>query len=260
MLLSQRHDLILKQLSENGSVSNSDLSKSLNVSSETIRKDLELLEKKQLLMRVHGGAVAFNVENKNDAISSYVNFDVRTEQHLDTKIKLAQKAAEFVSEGQSIALDAGTSSLVLAKVLKEKFNKLTVITNSIKIILEFISNPNITVISTGGLLTREEYSFVSEFSYDILEKFNVDIAFLSASGVTASSGLTDQRLLDVKVQEKMIKCAQKTIALVDSSKFGKPSLAKICSLNDVDVLITDDNISEQIYKEIAPLPKKFIIV
>ncbi|MEG1593377.1 MAG: DeoR/GlpR family DNA-binding transcription regulator [Oscillibacter sp.] len=261
MLMEQRHKLILEELTRTGSVKNADLVKRMGVSSETIRKDLELLESQGLLSRVHGGALAGQAgESAERSQADYVPFDMRLLQNLDVKMQLVAKAAEFVHEGQRIALDAGTSSWALAHILKEKFHRLTVVTNSIKIVLELMDCPGFTVICTGGVLMSDEYSFVSDFAFNVLEKCNLNLTFLTASGVTVETGLTDQRMEDIRVQDKMRRAAQQTIAVVDSSKFLQPSLLSICSLRDIDILITDDNLAPDLAANIRREVGELILV
>lgn len=261
MLMEQRHRVILEELTRAGSVKNTDLAQKLQVSSETIRKDMESLESQKLLSRVHGGAISLLPPSSiSDEQFSYVPFDARISQHLDIKMHLVNKALEFVHEGQSLALDAGTSSWALAHVLKERFHRLTVVTSSVKIVLELMDCPGFTVICTGGILAPDEYSFVSDFAFGVLDRCNVNIAFLSASGVTPETGLTDQRLEDVRIQDKMRRSAQRTIAIVDSSKFSRPSLVSICRLQDIDVLITDAQLSAELADAIRKDVGELILV
>ncbi len=251
MLLEERHNFILSYLHANGSARTSDLVSLLNVSSETIRKDLEMMMAKGLLERVHGGAMLSSANNTPRIMSNsdYVGFDDRQQQNTDRKIIIAKAAANLVKEGQSIALDAGTSSLELAKVLAESFARLTIITNSLKIAMQLAKSSDFTVICTGGILTKDEYSFVSDFATMILDKVNIDIMFLTASGIT-KNGLTDQRISEIKIQDKMREVSEKIIVLADSSKFGNTSLVKLCNLNEIDIIITDSGVDASMVEEL----------
>lgn len=250
MLAKQRYAKILDIINESGVVYTTELVKIINVSSETIRKDLKYLDEKGYISRVHGGAVAINNNPIDEIEKQYIDFEKRQNLYIDRKISIAKRAAELVQEGQSVALDPGTSNFELAKILKEKFNRLTIVTNSLKNALEFADKSTFTVIVTGGVLMADEYSFVSDFSSLILDKLNIDVMFLTVSGISSFAGFTDQRIDEVLVQNKMRSVSQKVIALADSSKFGKASLVRICGLEDVDTIITDSEIDNSIKDEI----------
>lgn len=148
-----------------------------------------------------------------------------------------------------VALDYGSTSQILAAALKDKFHALTIITNSVRNALILADNPGFTTILTGGILTKEEYSLVNDFA-PITDYLHIDIFFMTVTGIDPSIGFTDLRLNEAKTQDQLRRSSDRTIVLADHSKFGKSSLARICSLREVDRIITDSELPEQIEQDI----------
>ena len=248
MLAKQRREKILELLNKNGTVHTSELVDILLVSSETIRSDLDYLEKNGELSRVHGGAVP--VHNfSSDFKRGYIPLQTRNSQHLKEKAAIASYARRFVNEGDIIALDYGSTSQIMAMELRENFNNLTVVTNSIQNAMILADNPNITVMLIGGILNREEYTLVNDFS-TALSGIHIDTMFMTVTGIDPTIGCTDQRLNELKIQQQLHNCASKTIVLADSSKFGKASFLKICPIEELDYIVTDKKISDEMAESI----------
>lgn len=247
ILAEERYAIILDKLKSNGIVKTSELKKLLNASSETIRKDLKFLDESGKLDRVHGGAIPkVNKESIDKQNDDYISFDIRQCQNSEMKHSIALAAADLIKEGQSVGLDSGTTSYELAKVLKEKFNNLTIVTNSLVNAHELVDKKSFTVIATGGVLTPDENSFVSDFATLILDKINLDIMFLTTCGVSLDNGITDQRMAEVMVHNKMMNCSKKVVVLSDSTKFNEVSLYKVCPLDEVDCIVTDSHIDDDL--------------
>lgn len=248
MLAQQRHTMILDLLNKNGTVHTSDLVKTLKVSSETIRKDLDFLEQEGHLERVHGGAVPAKHRQEEipdkiiDISDEYISFQTRNSQHLEQKARITEYAASLVEEYQVIALDYGSTSQMMAMALKKHFQHLTVITNSIQNALILAECPGFTIILPGGILSKEEYTLSNDFA-PMLDMLHIDLLFMTVTGIDAVIGLTDLRLEEAKVQKQMRQAASRTVVLADSSKFGKRSLAKVASLQEVNAIITDSGLS-----------------
>ncbi|MCI9441678.1 MAG: DeoR/GlpR transcriptional regulator [Ruminococcus sp.] len=241
MIAQQRHAAILELLDKSGIVHSSDLVKQMNVSSETIRKDLDYLEQEGRLMRVHGGAVPAQASQAAPVVSApegYTAFQTRNTQHMAEKAAITKYAISLIKENQVIALDYGSTSQVMAEELKENFYSLTVITNSIKNALILADCPDFTIILTGGILARDELTLVNDFT-PLLDHLHIDILFMTVTGIDPEIGCTDMRFSEARIQNQMRKAASRTVVLADSSKFGKGSLVKICTLQDVDLIITD---------------------
>lgn len=243
MLAQERYQQILDMLEKGGSVKVSKLMKLFDVSIETVRRDLEYLEKEGYLKRVYGGAVLENVNAKQ------MSFKTRETEYIKEKKEIADIAMNFITEGQSIALDSATTTLEIARALKRKFERLTILTNSIIIASELSNMDKYTVILCGGILKREELSLVGDLTIHDLEKFRIDIAFIGASGISLKEGITDYDMEQLTIQKKLIEISQQVIIVADSSKFDGVSLAKMCDLDKIDMIITDSNLKAKILEK-----------
>ncbi len=240
MLARERRDEILSFVQSKGSVKTSELIKRYNVSLETVRRDLDLLEKKDLLQRVYGGAVQTNLSRR------YKEFDMRIDEYSKQKKEIAKKALPFIKNGQAIALDTGTTSLELARMLKGQFNDLTIVTNSLIIAEELIYNQEFNIILAGGEISAKDYSTHGIIAEKVLDFFNFDINFLTVSGISLKSGITEYNLDAVPILKKMNDCSQKTIVLADNRKFKSTSMFKVCDISSVNMIISDNELDESI--------------
>jgi len=239
MLSEQRHQEIINILARDGSVKTTTLCKKLSASRETVRRDLEYLETNGRLKRIHGGAM--RVETQHEDSGDYVSFEKRKSEHSAYKEEVALEAAQHISEGQVIALDSGTTALELARVIKNRFHSLTVISNSLMIANELADAKGITLILTGGVYNREENAFLSDMATLILSKVNIDVLFLTTCGISAERGITYQRVDDLIIQNKLVEASDKTIVITDSSKLGKNSLVRMSGIEEVSMIITDSH-------------------
>jgi DeoR family fructose operon transcriptional repressor len=244
LLTEERYQRILSILEKERSVKVSNLMKLFNISIETVRRDLEHLEGQGQLKRVYGGAV---IKDRSVNRSLYSSFKSRESKSIGEKIDIANIAIRYVSEGQSLALDSGTTILEFAKMLKKNFEKLTILTHSLIIANELAEMEKYTIILTGGILKNDEHCLVADMAIDNIGRFNIDKAFISASGISLIHGLTDCRMDEVQIQRKMIDVSQETIVLDDNSKFDQVSLLKICDINKVNMIITDSKLDKAIY-------------
>lgn len=242
MLAQERYNEILNIINKEGSVKVSMLTKLFDVSIETIRRDLEHLEKKGLLKRVYGGAI---LEKPTITLSS---FRSREKEFLNEKKEIAAISVNFISEKQSIAMDSSTTNLEIVKLLKHHFKELTIITNSILIAQELSDTPNFTVILLGGKLVPSQYCLVGSMTLKNITNFFADIAFISTSGISLKSGITDYNINDVDIQKNMIELSKITIVLADHSKFDKTALIKVADFEDVNLIISDSKLSDSIIK------------
>lgn len=244
MLLAQeRQKEIMNIIYKDKAVKVSKLIEKFNVSIETIRRDLEFLEKEGLLKRVYGGAVLENVDG------SELTANDRKSKFVEEKKEIGEIAAKYVKEGQSISLDVSTTNLEFAKAVKKVVKRLTVLTNSLEIAAELSSMDNYTIILAGGVLRNKELCIVGDMSEKFIDSFHIDTAFVSMSGISLNCGLTDYGIGEVQVKKKMMEVAQKKIVLADSSKFDVVSLLKVCELDKVDTIITDSNLNINILEK-----------
>lgn len=239
MLVEQRYQKILDLMKADGSVKVSELKKKLDVSSETIRRDLETMETQGLIRRARGGAFLNEDVRQENSHQIYTPFEQREQENVESKREIAELAVTMIKEGQSIALDSGTTSFALARALKNKFKSLTVVTNSLAIVNELSDAKGVTLIVTGGVFRPEEDAFVSDIAGMIFAKLNIDIFFLTTCGISVERGITYQRMDEILVQERMMEASSKTIVITDSSKLGSNSLVKMCDIDRISMIITD---------------------
>lgn len=257
MLVEQRYQKILDLMKADGSVRVSELKKKLDVSPETIRRDLETMESQGLIRRARGGAFLNEEVLEESSYAQYIPFGLRGQSHMEDKHEIAEFALKFIKEGQSIALDSGTTAFALAKAIKNRFKSLTVITNSMAVVNELADAKGVTVIVTGGVFRPEEAAFVSDIAALIFSKLSIDTFFLTTCGISVDRGITYQRMDEILVQEKMMEASDRTIVIADSSKLGVNSLVKMCDISKIAMIITDSSAEES---QIIPFQKAGIPV
>lgn len=241
MLAQQRHDIIIKKLTQEEFVRSVPLSKELGVSFETIRRDFEYLESKKIIKRVHGGARLWKQKASEDP------FSIRNSKKQKEKSLVAQNALNLISDGDTISLDNGTTSIHLAHSIVGKFQKLTVITSSLAITNSLSKDKNITIIQLGGVLNAVEQSFYGYLTETALKKFHCNKSFVSVTAISITDGISDFRLDEIPLQKLYIDHATEKYILADSGKFQTNCAFKICDIDDVTAIITDPNISESYY-------------
>lgn len=231
---TKRRDLILQQLNQDREVYINELSKELNVSPMTIRRDLDLLEEEGELIRIHGGAVLAK------PLITETPFSTKEGIRIEHKRLIAKKALSFVKNGQTILLDSGTTTLEIAKLLKQ-FNQLTVITNDIKIAGELMES-DLKVLLTGGELQKDVGALFGPEALSLLEKINVDIFFLGAHAIDIDAGVTSPTFEKSIIKRYMINAAERTLLVADSSKLNHKAFSKVCDLSTLSGFVTDDEI------------------
>ncbi|MFD2114899.1 DeoR/GlpR family DNA-binding transcription regulator [Paenibacillus yanchengensis] len=242
MLQEERYKKILEILKLNDSVKVTELVQVLNVSIDTVRRDLENMESKRMLKRVHGGAILAEDHGDRNA------FTYRDSKNKEKKEQLATLACTYVTEGQAIALNAGTTNLEVAKKLVEQFERLTIITNGLRIIDILSSKPNFTIIVPGGLLDHEEFALYGKKCEEEIRGYNIDQAFISINAISIDKGLTDFRMHEIDVMLAMMNSARQVNIVADSSKFEKVSYMNVCPLSDVTRIISDSSLNEDVVK------------
>jgi DeoR/GlpR family transcriptional regulator of sugar metabolism len=231
MLVSKRQQEILELLEQKGHVYVSNLSKQFQVTKETIRRDLEALEKQGLIHRTHGGAV---MNQREKEVSPLIQREVA---HLEAKREIAREAAKGIQDGDIIALDSSDVSFQLARLLGER--EITVITNSIAVTLEFLRQDKVKVITVGGYLNKDSTSFFGTMTEKSIEGYHVDKFYFSCHGVHLEHGIYENNEMEAQVKQKFISISDRLILLADHTKFGQKSLTNLLSLDKVDQIITD---------------------
>lgn len=238
-MLEERRARIVEKLQHERTLKVKSLTKQFRVSIETIRRDLEYLEKEGFLKRVYGGAVRPEMFSKEP---SYMN---RAEKNYPAKKAIAQEAASMIEDGDTVFFDIGTTCLEVAKHLGNKKN-LHVITNSLLIASELTRQPGCRVTLLGGELRNGEMSVSGCMTGNNLLGFNADKAVIGAGGITPELVITDYHCEEAFIRKEMIEHAKYSIVVCDSSKIGVTAVCNICSLEKVGVLITDSGISGEI--------------
>ena len=245
----------LHLISDKGQVSVKALSEKFRVSEVTIRNDLEQLEKKNLLIRARGGAL--KVENNNGvAIDQRLTEKNRINFH--EKANIGKKAAQLVKESDTIIIDSGSTTAEMVKSLPE-LQDLTVITNALNIANQLMNITHINVIIPGGFLRKNSLSMVGPQAEKSLRNFNVDKAFLGVDGFDTRNGIFTPNVEEARLNEIMIEISKEVILLADSSKFSKRSFAFICSIRQIDKVITDSGIPEDDLKRLQDAGVEVII-
>lgn len=232
MLAAERRNRILEKLQEEKRVVVSELSQEYQVSEETIRRDLEKLEKEGLATKSYGGATI----NENTSID--MPFNIRKKKNMTGKQQIAELVARLVQNGEHIILDASTTAVFVAKALKQK-KRLTAITNSLEIMIELSDVPEWNIISTGGSLKEGYLALFGPRAVEGLSAFHAEKAIFSCKGFDIEQGVTEGDEQFSQSKQVMMKSADTNILVVDSTKFDKIAFSKVCGLNELDIVVTD---------------------
>lgn len=252
MTITDRHQFILQKLQEHGRVDILELSDLMQVSGVTIRKDLKILEERNLLYRTKGGG---SIENP------YANERPINEKefiNVDQKRKIARAALSFTSQTDSIIIGSGTTVFELSRCLYPS-KHLIVITPALKVAMELHNRPNVEVLQLGGLIHSSSASAAGSLAERILDDISCDILFLGVDGIDAEFGLSITNITEATLNQKMIRLSQKVIILADSSKFGRRGLGRICTIDQIQYIITDDGVQDEDVKLLEERGIKVIV-
>lgn len=243
--LKERQTEILERLESAGRVQVSELAKTLSVSDVTVRKDLQELERLSLLKRVHGGAVTAHRSKYNLSLGDKLG-RLGVE-----KLAIATAALEVIHEGDTIILDAGSTTLALARLLPGNFGGLTVVTNSLPVIAELSRYDDFEVISLGGMVRSHSLAMIGPLAVASLAKLHADLAFLAATGASIEHGLSTPNIIEAETKSAMTSAASRVVALVDHSKIGQASLAPYAGWEQVSTLISDQALPDPLAAHLA---------
>jgi DeoR family transcriptional regulator of aga operon len=234
---SDRRAKIIDLIEKAGIVKVSSLSKKFDVSEVTIRNDLVQLEKKNILIRAHGGAMKFQ------RVGIDFEHDIKSKKHLFEKEKIGKKAVELIKDGETIILDSGTTTWQIAKNVSH-INDLTIITNSLNIAGQLVDLTNVKVIVPGGTLRRKSLSLIGSMAENSIKNYYCDKVFLGVDGIDTKYGISTPNSEEAHLNNIMINISREVIVVTDSSKFSRRSFAFISALSKIDTIITDTNIPE----------------
>ena len=238
MLAKERQNKILEILYEKKIVKISEIVHMFNVSNETARRDLESIQDLGIARRVYGGAVlSEDFHWKTDSLPVGQNGRWGKQNGRAERDAIGKKAAEFVQEGDSICLGVGTTVYEISKHLTQMKN-ITVITNSIAVLTE-LADTDVTLYILGGRVDVNERTLQGSITENSLQMFYVDKAFIGAGGVTLDGGITDYEPQEASLKRKICEHARKVYLVANSEKFGNNAFSLSCSLQDVNVIITD---------------------
>ncbi|MPW25235.1 DeoR family transcriptional regulator [Alkalibaculum sp. M08DMB] len=233
-----RRNIILKRLNVNERVLIGELASSLNVSVETIRKDLIAMEQQGILKREHGAAVLIS-ENEEEAI------EFRNMDNLEIKNRIAHEALKYIpkSDNTIIAIDAGSTTWCLARLLAQRSGQ-NIITSSIPVAELFNKDTN-NVYMLGGLVRQKDKSVYGQWTLNCMNSVGISVSVLGSGGTRSMGGLCAVTFDDADLKRAMVRNSEFSIALLDSSKFQKRSLVEAVKWEDIDYVITDSNIDEE---------------
>lgn len=252
VLIEERLREIEKLLNEKGSVIITYLSKLFQVSEETIRRDLEKLEKKNVLKRVRGGAYLLSDNDKQ------VPLEIREQIFIEEKHEIAQECVNHIEDGETLMIDSSTTAICVAHEIERKGLKVKVITNSIKVVEIFENSKWVDVVCVGGVLRKRTKSFVGNKAVEQLKDLRATKALISCTAIDKKFGITDDSEREAEIRKIMIENSLKVFLLVDRTKFDNLEAHLIAELDKVDVIITDKKLSEEWRKK--GKDKKFEII
>jgi len=253
MLIAERHQKIVELIGERKSIRVTELSNIFSVTEETIRRDLEKLEKERKLDRSHGGAI-----NINNSDTMEVPYFEREIMNVNEKKEIALEATKQIVEGDKVILDASSTAWYMARSLPDI--PLTVLTNSIKVAMELSDKNQIEVISTGGTMLSKSLSFVGPLAETSLETYHVNKTFISSKGLHLERGISDSNEQQARMKKKMIDIADTVYIMIDNSKFAVQAFSHICGLELIDHIITDSNVENNISRRLEEKSLRLIKV
>lgn len=232
MLAIERKNEILNKLRLEQRVLVSELAVHYGVTEETIRRDLDKLEKEGYATKTYGGAIWGN------SLKTDLSYTIRNKTNVEEKTAIAKIISDMIQDGDHIMLDDSSTSLFVAKQLKDKKN-LTVITYSVEVVMELSGVEGFTILCTGGQLRPTSLALDGFQVPQILSKYHVDKAILSCKGIDPTAGITDSSDQNAQSKQAMIRAARQTILALDDSKFDKIAFAQVAPLQDVQMVVTN---------------------
>ena len=230
MLAANRHQFILDQLELSGSVRTIDLAQQLEVTDETIRRDLEKLEKDNLLQRSHGGAI------KLQGLLRDRSFEERRVQNIEAKKRIAREAVNLLEPGDRIFVDASSTAMQFVKLIPNM--ELVVMTNSSLVAQELSQKTEIELLHSGGRLDRQSQSYVGPAAIATMRRFRIDKVFFSGNGVDGLRGISEVNEAQAYIKEMVIPRSSSVIFLADPSKLGVNSTYFFARCEEIDTLVT----------------------
>jgi DeoR/GlpR family transcriptional regulator of sugar metabolism len=232
MYLEERRQEIVKFIESCGRASVTELADRFAVSEVTVRTDLQALAQCNLIVRTHGGAVPTGRGSRE------LSLKTRTQQQTSEKDRIGQAAAALISDGSAVIIDSSSTALAIARHLRQH-RDLTILTNSIALAYEMLDAPAISVMMPGGILRRDIGSLTGADGLEMLEKFNIQMGFFGAYGLSLPEGLTDVSLPEAETKRKLVAMCREVIAVIDSTKWGRFGPSSFATPENIHRVITD---------------------
>lgn len=253
--IAERHKYILDNLNKYGFVRITDVANELGVTKVTIRKDVKILESKGLLYKVHGSARPANPH--------VTDTDVHVKDNInrDSKRMIAQRAVGLVEDNDSIIVASGSTIYAFTEEIKMRpWHHLNIVTPFLRLGVLLNESENVNVVQLGGAVHKKSLSVLGDEASRGLEDCICSKLFFGVDGIDLEHGITTSTLEEAKLTRRMMRAASQIIILADSSKFGQRGFGRICSLEDIDVIVTDDKIPEQMVSILEDAGVDLIIV
>ena len=243
MYAPERHQQIVARARAEGRVDVLSLARELDVTPETVRRDLTALERHGLVRRVHGGAIPVERLGFERALSD------REQVLAPEKERIAKMALDQLPDGGSILIDAGTTTVRLAQQLPPD-RELTVVTHALPVATALAGNPGVTLHMVGGTVRGRTLAAVGSWALRDLAEIHADVAFLGTNGLTVEHGLTTPDLAEASVKRALIAAAARVVVLADHTKLGRADFAHVAPLSQVDTVVTDTAVDEELAQEL----------
>jgi DeoR/GlpR family transcriptional regulator of sugar metabolism len=256
MLKQQRQDEILEQVLRRGLVSVTDLAASLNVSDITVRRDLDELDKGGYLKRIHGGAQRLTPRDPEPSIL-HRQFDQVME-----KQAIGEAAAEFVSDGDAIALESGSTTMELARVIaKRAWQDLQVVTNSFEIASALMRVPGVRLVFVGGIVNPDELGTFGVPSEETLKRMSIGKLFIGCRGIDPEAGLTNdvQAAMEIATVRAFAAASSRVFVLADHTKFERTFLVQMLSIGEIDAIVTDSLTPERELEKLRKQVRQIVV-
>jgi DeoR family transcriptional regulator of aga operon len=252
LLGEERRRRILGLLEKQGSVTVEQLVGDFGVSAVTVRADLDALGGAGTLVRSHGGALR--------RLEREVPINVKETLHHAEKVRIGQRAAQLIEEGETVILDSGTTTVEIARQIRfRELRSLTVVTNALNVAQELAHLSHVRVIMLGGILRPVSQSLVGPHAEQTLSGLNADRLFLGVDGLDLEAGLTTPDVLEAQLNALMIRASRETIVVADSSKFRRRNLSLIAPLSRVQRVVTDTHADPALVQELRGLGVDVIV-
>ena len=249
---NQRQEKLIDILSRESSMMVSDLSEKLNSSEMTIRRDLDYLEERGIVKRFHGGAALARIEQGQP--SFYERYDEFNQE----KSAIGREAANLVTKGCVVFFDAGTTPLAVIEHIPD-YLEFTAITTGLLTAVSLCNNPYVNVVNIGGNIHHSSYSSVSHISVELIKRFHADIAFISTKAVCLPDGIFEAQLALIEIKQAIVNSSDRVVLVADNSKFYSRSMCKAISIEQIDLVITDDKLEDRCVEELKNLNKDYIL-